>query len=831
MSHLRFAIRVLSRAPMLVLVVVLSLGLGIGANTAIFSLLYQMVLRTLPVERPEELVLIKSPGEFKSGRTSTNNAGQMDSVFNYRTFRELEKRPEGLTGIAAFRSLPANLSFRGQTVDGSVMVVSGGYFSTLLVKPVAGRLIDREDDVHGAGQQVAVLAHGYWQSQLGGRRDVLNQAIRVNGHMFTVVGIAPPRFTGTVLGDSPDVFVPMSSKPLMTPNWNGTDRWSDYWIYMAGRLKPGVTREAAQAALNGTYAGLVEEAVGEVKQWPAKRVERFRQSRLTLEPGEKGQSSVRRSTETPLKILLAATLLVLLIAVANTANLLLARGAQRRKEVSIRTALGAGRGEIMGQMLTEAMLLSLAGGAAGLLLASWTMTLFVNVLSQGRGTEELTAAIEWPVLLFALGASIASGLLAGLYPAWEASRSTLATTLRNEAGQVSSNLSAANVRKALVCAQVVVSALLLIPTGLFLKSLVNVLRVDLGLDTENVYTFRISPELSGYQPAQSKALFERTESELAAIPGVTAVTGSLVPLIAGSNWGNDLNVEGAPKDNNFDRNSRFNLVGAGFFSKMGIPLVSGREFEERDNAAGPKVAVVSERFAKHFFGNRNPLGRKFGLGGDPPTIEIAGVVKDSKYSSVKEESPILYYLPWRQSESTGTLAFYVRSALPSEQAVEQIRRTMKRLDADLPLEDFRTFDEQIRINIRSDRMVLQLAGSFAVLATVLAMLGLYGVMAYSVTRRTREIGIRLALGAPLASIRGMVMREVLLILAGGLAIGVPGAIALARLVESELYGVKSFDAAVVAGAVAALAVAALMAGFAPARRAARIEPTVALRYE
>ncbi|MDX2150146.1 MAG: ABC transporter permease [Bryobacteraceae bacterium] len=831
MSYLRFSLRTLGRSPMLVLVVVLSLGLGIGANTAIFSLLYQMVLKKLPVEKPEELVLIKSPAEFKSGRTSTNNAGQHDSIFNYRTFRELEKRPEGLTGIAGFRALAANLSFRGQTVDGSVMVVSGGYFDTLRVKPVVGRLVEREDDVHGAGRPVAVLAHNYWQSQLGGRRDVLNQPIRVNGHLFTVVGIAPYGFTGTVLGDAPDVFVPMSFKPLMTPNWNGTDRWSDYWIYMAGRLKPGVTRQAAEAALNSTYAGLVEQALPEVKAWNAKRIERFRQSRLTLEPGEKGQSSVRRSTETPLLILMAATGLVLLIAIANTANLLLARAAQRRKEVTIRAALGAGRGEIMGQLLTEALLLSLAGGAAGVLLASWTVSLFVMVLSNGRASEEITATLDWPVLLFAVGASLASGLLAGLYPAWEAGRRTLATTLRDEAGQVSGNLATANVRKALVCAQVMVSALLLIPTGLFLKSLVNLLQVDLGLRTENVYTFRISPELSGYKPAQSKLLFERVEAEVGAIPGVAGVTGSLVPLIAGSTWGNDLNVEGAPADQNFERNSRFNVVGAGYFGKMGIPLVAGREFTESDNAAGPKVAVVSEKFVKHFFGDRNALGRKFGLGGEKPDTEIVGVVRDSKYASVKEEDPIVYYLPWRQSAEIGSLAFYVRSALPAEQVIPQIRRAMKNLDADLPLEDLRTLDEQVRINIRSDRMVLNLAGSFAVLATALAMLGLYGVMAYSVTRRTREIGIRLALGAPLGSIRAMVLNETMFILGAGLLVGVPAAVALAKLVESQLFGVKSFDPWVVAGAVAALCLSALLAGFLPARRAARIQPTTALRYE
>jgi putative ABC transport system permease protein len=834
MSNLRIALRVLSRSPLLTLVVVLSLGLGIGANTAIFSLLYQVLLRSLPIENPQELVFLKFPGEFKSGRDSTNSSGGQDSIFSYKMFRGLEKRHEGVSGIAGFRLLSANLSFRNQTVDGSLTVVSGGYFPILGVKPRIGRLITYDDDVPGGGRPVAVLSNSYWQNKLGSRSDVLNQPLRVNGQIFTIVGIAPEGFTGTTFGDQPDVFVPLSFKPLMTPGWDGTDKWSDYWMYLFARLSPGMSRQQAEAGMNIPYHALVAEQLKEKQVPDASDRERFLKSKLTLVDGRLGQSQSRDSSQLPLLILMASTVLVLLIAVANSANLLLARAAQRKKELAIRAALGASRTNIAGQMLTEALLLSFGGGLAGLLFASWTVHLLVlSFASDGGAQEYLTAQLDWVVLLFAFGISMASGLLCGMYPAWEAARSSVNKTLRDQSGQTSASVGAARVRKGLVCAQVAVSALLLIPTGLFLKSLLNLLRVDLGVKSENLITFHVSPELSGYKPPQSRALFERSEAKLAAIPGVTNVTSALVPLIAGDNWGSSLTVEGYSTDQKADVHSMYNTIGGGYFGKLGIPLIAGREFSDRDTLAGPKVTVVNEQFVKHFFGGRNPIGRKIveGRGNVVPNVEIVGVVKDSHYSGVKQTPPRVFYTPWRQSKNVGTMTFYVRTALPTDQVIPQIRSVMKSLDSDLPVENLRTFEEQVRMNIRSDQMVLQLSAAFAVLATVLAMLGLYGVMAYSVTRRTREIGIRIALGAQSGTIRSMVMREVFLILGIGLMVGIPGAIVLARLAQEQLYGVKSFDGGVVAGSVLALAVAALMAGYLPARRATRIESMIALRHE
>jgi predicted permease len=825
----------LARTPIVTLVVVLSLALGIGANTGIFSLLYQIVLRALPVQDPEQLVVITSPADLKSGRTSTNDSGSQESVFDYRVFRALEKQPQALSGVAGFRLFPANVAYSTQTISGEVMTVSGGYFPLLGVQPLIGRTISPEDDRQGAGNPVAVLGYGYWKDRLGGQTTALNQPVRVNGQVFTVVGVAPRGFNGLTLGQQPDVYVPMAFKPKLTPGWDGTDKVDDYWVYLFGRLKPGVRKEQAESALNLVYAGLVEEEAKLVQRRDADYIKRFLKGRLSLRDGRQGQSSMQTEGRLPSLILMGATALVLLIAMANAANLMLARSAQRRKELAIRAALGAGRGEIARQLLTEAMLLAGAGGLAGLLFAYWTLRFLVAQIPAGDTPSYVfETGLQWPVLLFCLGVSVLAGLLFGAYPAWEAARASVAADLKDASTQTTATTGSARMRKVLVCGQVAISALLLIPTGLFLKSLVNLMHVNLGLRTENVITFRVAPALNGYTPERSRALFERMEQEIGAIPGVNGVTASLVPLIAGDNWGTDLAVEGYSRDPNADTNSMFNIIGPGFFSNLGVPLIAGREFSDRDNLAAPKVAVINEQWAKHFFGNQNPIGRHFGTEGVTSKtldIEVVGVVKDTNYSSVKQKPPRLFFTPYRQEKDIGSMAFYVRTSLPPARMFAQLRQLMTSLDRDLPVQNLRTLNDQVQRSVQSDRLVFQLAGAFAALATILAMLGLYGVMAYSVTRRTREIGIRLALGAATGTIRTMVLREVMIIFGIGLAVGVPLSLGVARLAESQLFGVKSYDLPVIIGAVIALTLAAVAAGYIPARRATRVNPIQALRYE
>jgi len=831
-TRIRHAIRSLSKAPLLSLVVVLSLGLGIGANTAIYSLLHQVILASLPIERPQQIVLLTAPADTKGGRNSTGSAGDMEFIFSYPMFRELEKRPEGLTGLAAFRDIGANLAYGTQTVSGDVLMVSGGYFPILGVRPLIGRTIGWEDDRNG-GNPVVVLGYGFWHDRLGAAKEALNQQIRINGQVFTIIGVTPKSFTGTTLGDEPSAYVPVSLQPALSPTHDGTRRWDDFWLYLFGRLKPGVSMARAQAGLNSVFSGLVEVQAKSVAWYSRTVADRVRKSRLTLKDGSHGNSGFRDEARTPVLILLAATVLVLLIAVANAANLLLARSAERRRELAIRSAMGAGRGEIMGQFLTEAMLLALAGGLSGLLFATVTLKLLLHEIMAGSEGPQyfLTAQLEWPVLLFALGVSLATGFLFGLYPAWEAARTSVAVTLKEEGGQSSGTKSAALVRKVLVCAQVVVAAVLLIPTGLLLKSVVNLLHVDLGVRTENMVQFSLSPELNGYKPAQSRALFERVESEMAAVPGVRSVAAALVPLIGDNHWGSDVHPDGfTPPPGQNNGHAWYNEIGPGYFGKMGIPLMAGREFSQADNLGGPQVAIVNQEFVRRYFAGKSAVGHHFGTGAGQ-ALEIVGVVKDSHYAAVKEKPYPVFYTPWRQDKQLGSLDFYVRTALPAESMIPQIRRVVAQLDRNLPADNLRTLVDQVALNISNDRILVQLAAAFALLATVMAMLGLYGVMAHSVARRTREIGIRMAIGASPGLIRRMVMRDMLWIAGIGLALGVPAALGLARYTQSQLYGVKPYDAVVVACSALALAVTAAAAAYVPARRASRVSPMRALRYE
>jgi putative ABC transport system permease protein len=831
MARIRFALRSLAKAPLLSLIVILSLGLGIGVNTAIFSLLHEVVLSALPIPHPEQIVLITSPGDLKHGRSSSSDSGDMDYIFNWRTFRELEKHTETAT-VAAFCDFYSNIAFSGQTIRGDMMLVSGAYFSVLGVHPFTGRLIDAKDDIPGGGNAIAVLGYRYWQDKLGADPSVLNQTIKVNGQPFTVAGIAPPNFTGTTVGTDPSVYLPISFKPHLTVDWNGTDKLADYWIYLLARLKPGITIPQAEAALNGPYRGIVEEmaaTIGGTSDGKIEKTPRFLAQKLSLKDGRQGNSGFRDDYRSALKILLAATGLVLLIAMANAANLLLARSVERRKELAIRAAIGASRWELMAQFLTEALLLAVTGGVAGIAIALVTLKL---LLTTSSGADSLNgASLNWTVLWFSLGLSIATGIFFGLYPAWDAARTTLSLTLNDESGKASSSRGSARLRTSLVCAQLTIAIVLLVPTGLFLKSLVNLLHVDLGIRTSNVIGFRITPLWNGYTPVQSKAIFERAETALAAIPGVRSAVGSSVPLIGSSNWGTSFAVEGlAPGANR--PNTKFDEVGPGFFAKTGIPLIAGRDIKETDTATAPKVVVVNETWVKQIFNGVNPIGHRIGFGkdGDLDT-EIVGIVKDSHYSSVRQEPPPVFYRPWRQDAKLGTISLYVRSELPPQQIIPQIRAVMRSIDGDVPLEDMRTLEEQVHYNIRSDELIMRLAAAFAALATTLAMLGLYGVMANGVARRTREIGIRMALGAAPGRIRGMVMRQLIWILGIGLGLGIPLALAATRVIESRLFGVNGKDLTILISATLLLSLTAAAAAYWPARRASRVDPMTALRCE
>ena len=833
MPNPKFALRTLVKSPFVTLVAVISLALGIGANTAIFSIFNQVLLASLPVPEPERLVNLSSPGP-RSGSVSCNQAGPCARVFSYPMFRDLERAgtQDVFTGIAGHRVFGASLAYRGESMTGQGMLVSGSYFPILGVQPALGRLLGPGDDPAPGESAVAVLSHAYWTSRFGADPNVLNSLLTVNGHQLTIVGVAPRGFTGTTFGSAPHVFVPITMQPKMEPNrMPPLDNRQSYWIYLFARLRPGVSQESARSQMNARYRSMLHELdVPLQKGMGPETLARFKAMELLLEKGHRGQSSVHTDARGPVLILMGVTGLVLLIACANVANLLLARAAGRAAEMAVRLSLGASRMQLVGQLLLESCLLAALGGAAGLLVARWTLGAIAAMLPP-QAASSIALTIQAPVLLFAAALSIGTGLLFGLYPALHSTSPDLVSTLKNQAGQPSGARAAARFRTILATAQIALSMALLVSAGLFIKSLLNISRVDLGLTVDHLVTFGVSPELNGYTPERSRQFFERLEDALGALPGAIAVTASRVPALANSNTTDSVAVEGYAATPDTDTNASMNLVAPAYFRTMGIPLLAGREFTRADTLEGPRVAIVNEAFTRKFNLGRDAVGRRMGVEGPQLDIEIVGLVRDAKYSQVKDPVPPQYFLPYRQSERVGSLTFYVRTATTPEDFLPNVPRAVAVLDPNLPIRNMRTMPQQVRENIFMDRFISRLAAAFAVLATLLAAVGLYGVLAYTVSQRTREIGLRMALGAAPARVRAMIMRQVARMTVVGGGIGLAAAVYAGRYAESLLYQLKGYDPFVLAGATIALAIVAAAAGVVPARRASRVDPMLALRYE
>jgi predicted permease len=829
--HLRLAFRRLFKTPFVTAVAIVSLALGIGANAAIFSLFDQTLLRPLPVLEPDRLVNLSAPGP-KPGSQSCGQAGDCQDVFSYAMFKDLERGQTVFTGIAAHVGFGANLAFQGQTRSGSGLLVSGSYFQVLGLQPALGRLLDYNDDRNIGGHFVTVLSHAYWTTRLGANPGVLNQPIVVNGQSMTIVGVAPRGFISTTLGQEPEVFVPMTMREQMTPGWKGFDNRRSYWAYLFARLKPGVSIEQARTALSGLYRPIITDVEAPLQKGMSDQtMARFKSKPILLSEGRRGQSSVHREARTPLILLMSVTGIVLLIACANIANLLLARAAGRATEMAVRLSIGASRRQLLAQLLTESILLALLGGLAGMVVAKWTLAMIGSLLPPDA-TNSLSLELSGSMLLFAAALSLGTGILFGLFPALHSTRPDLVSTLKAQAGQPSGARAAARFRNVLVTAQIALSMALLISAGLFVRSLMKVSRIDLGLKIDNVITFGVSPKLNGYDAARSQTFFVRAEEELSTIPGVTGVASSMVPLLAGSNWGSDVTVQGFAKGPDTDANARYNEVNPGYFRTLGIPVMSGREFTAADSADAPKVAIVNEAFAKKFGLGRDAVGKRMSSGsGQQLDTEIIGVVQNAKYSQVKQEVPPLFFRPHRQDKDVGSLGFYIRSASDPEQVLRAAPGVIARLDPNLPLENLKTMPQQVRENVFLDRMISTLSASFAVLATVLAAVGLYGVLAYTVAQRTREIGLRMALGASGHHVRMMVLRQVALMVLVGGTIGIAAAIAMGTSAGSLLFELKGYDPAVITLSAIILALVALGAGYIPAERASRIDPMRALRYE
>ncbi|HLZ44195.1 MAG TPA: ABC transporter permease [Gemmatimonadales bacterium] len=835
MLSVRLAFRTLFRTPFVTSIAIISLALGIGANAAIFSLFDQVLLRPLPVREPDRLVNLTAPGP-KPGFGFCGGPGDCDAVFSYRMFRDLQQQQSGaggvFTDIAAHDPFDASVVYQSQPVAGNGLMVSGSYFPTLGVQPALGRLLSPADDQSIGANFVAVLSYDYWQAYLGGSRDVLEKPLAINGKTFTIVGVTPRGFEGTTLGSRPLVYTPITMRGLLMPGYAGDfeDRTS-YWVYLFARLKPGVTLQQASARLNGLYHSIINDVeVPLQKGMSEATLAQFRAKQIGLEPGQQGQSQMQGEVRTPLLLLFGVTAIVLLIACANIANLLLARGAGRSMEMGVRLALGASRRHLVGQLLLESVLLAALGGAASLLVAKWTLAGVASLLpANASGGLEFT--LHPAVLFFSAVLALATGVAFGLFPAWHSTRGELVTTIRANAGHISGARAAARFRALLVTLQISLATMLLIAAGLFMKSLVNVTRVDLGVHVDSVITFNLAPERAGYDITRALPYFARVEQAVAEVPSVIATTSAAVPLFGGFNRSRSTFVEGFPTGPDVDNNSRYNLVGSGYFATLGVRLIAGREFTDADRMGAPRVAVVNQTFVKKFNLTTGALGKYMSrTGPDTLNIQIVGVVPDLKYSTVKGAVPPVFYLPWRQHTDLSVMSFYVRTRQP-QTVLRAVPGVVRAIDPGVPVENLKTVPQQIDDNIFLDRIISILSAAFAALATLLAAVGLYGVLAYSVAQRSREIGVRMALGASASRVRVMVLRQVAGMMAIGGIIGLVLALALGQVASSLLFGLKGTDPVVFALALVVLTLVALGAGYLPALRASKVEPVEALRYE
>ena len=830
MANLKLAFRTLLKSPFVTCVAVLSLALGIGANAAIYSMFNELLLRPLPVRDPGRLVNLA--GGQTSGNNSCDEAGGCNQVFSYPMFRDLEQAHPGFIGVAAHRSFAANVAYHQQTVSGDGMLVSGSYFPTLGLNPALGRLIGLDDDRAGGQADVAVLSYRYWQNDLGSDPHVVGQQLIVDGRSMTIIGVAPKGFEGTTLGIEPEVFVPITTRLPMIQDWpDAMTSRLDYWVYVFARLAPGVSMERAQMLGNAVYRPIIHDVDAPLQHGMSDAaMKRFRAKRLTLADGRRGQSSLHQAVKTPLTLLLATTGIVLLIACANIANLLLARGAGRSLEMAVRLSLGATRAQLLRQLLTESCVLAVVGGAASLLVAYWTLRAIAGILPVDA-TSTMDFSLQGSAMIFTAILSLATGVLFGMFPALHSTRPDLSSTIRAGTGKHSGARSAARFRSSLVTAQIALSMALLVSAGLFVKSLRNVSQVNLGIRVDSLATFLVEPGLNGYDPAHSRQFFDRLHERLAALPGVTNVTEASIPLVGRSGWGSDVSVQGFKKGPDTDVNSRNNEIGIGYFTTLGVPLLGGRAFMPSDEAGSPKVVIVNQAFAKKFGLGSDAVGKRMSAGGDSLDMEIVGLVRDMAYRDVKEDVPPVYFVPALQDTTLGSLYYYVRTSRNTEQLVGEIPQIVKSIDPNLPVEELKTMTQQVKDNVFLDRLISTLSAAFALLATLLAAVGLYGVVAYSVAQRTREIGVRMALGADGSRVRLMVLRQVALMTLIGGVIGIGAAYALGRAAQSQLFELDGHDPSVMVLSALALTLVAFASGYIPALRASRIDPIEALRYE
>lgn len=836
LDEIRTALRGLIHAPLFTFVAVASLALGIGANSAIFSLIDQVILKSLPVERPGELIQV-----FQSGsHYGSNNGPRMNSYPMYQEFRDQSPIH---SGMLCRREISMSVAFEGSTERTAGELVSGNYFDVLGVKAHVGRLIQPADDVQKGGHPVAVLGYDYWKTRFAGDPSIVGKELLINNFRMTVIGVSSQEFFGLDPTRATSIRVPVAMRVEMLPGWGDMEDRRRRWVQIFARLKPGVSALQAKAQMQTQFHAMREMEVKEAAFAKASDVSKqsFLKGLLEAEEAANGYSGTRRQMAQPLWILMGIVGLVLLIACTNVANLLIARATGRRREFAVRAALGASRWRLMRPLLVESLVLSCVGGVCGLALAFGLNSLLLTFLPGGAVPLRIAATPDWRVLGFTFGVACATGLLFGLFPALHAGRSDAGPALKEEGRGMSSGASGL-VRKLLVGVQVALSILLLIAAGLFVRTLQNLKLTDTGLKAERLVTFQANPPLSGYDATRTKQFVKDLKQRAEATPGILKMGVGTIDKMAGNEWDSTVTVEGFKHDAGKMPGPYFDAVTPGYVEAMGMKVLQGRDFRDSDahndppeqKKAGWRVCLINQKFADTYFAGLNPVGYRIGMGGDPGTptdIEIVGVFSNAKYMDLREDVHIQVLVPlYQTSWPTGVVA-YVRTSGEVNATFGQIRGLVRQSDASLPVYSMRSFEDQIELSLSTERLLSFLASIFGVIATILAAIGLYGVLALAVSRRTKEIGIRIALGAEPSNVIGLVMKEILLLIAGGILVGIPAAILLSRYVQSQLYGMQGTDPATFALAVGSLVSVALLASWLPTRRATRVNPIDVLRYE
>jgi predicted permease len=827
-NDLRFALRTLRRAPGFAAIAILSLALGIGANTAIFSLLYQVALRSIPVRDPHTLVELESDS-YNVGWTRRDNNG---GIFSYPMYRALRDHSQVFSGVVARTSFASTLAWRGTAVRTQAEVVSGNFFEVLGVTPAAGRLLMLSDDAP-AQSPVVVLGYAYWAEHLGADLHVLNATILVNNQPALVVGIAPRGFRGIISGRDPEFYAPFSMMGIVSPGWDRTEQPDSYWVNIFGRLKPGVSEARANAMLPALFRSTLEDQLPQFKDIDAAARKKVLAKTVTVKSAAQGLNSLREEWQKPLAVLMVMVGLVLLIACANVANLLLARAATRQREFAVRLAIGASGWQLARQMLLESLLLAAGGGVLGLFLSGNLVRGLLALLPADATGGWLAPQVNLPLLGASIALTLITGVLFATAPVLRSTRADVAPVLKNQGTGISAGGSHSRMRQMLVAAQIALSLLLLVGAGLFTRTLLNLVSTDPGFRADHLVTFAVDPSLSGYRGEAGLALFQQIEDRLKAIPGVRDAARAVFIPFGGWGWGNGVKAPGSRNAANEYVGCNQNAVGPDYFRTLGIALVAGREFTRQDTANAKKVAILSQGFARYLFEDANPIGRHIVIGSTETDTEIVGVVRDSRYNSVREQPPKFLYLPFSQGgiDFTRQACFFLRVQGSDKNAMTAVRGIVKQLDANLPIDRLTSMGTVIDDSIYRERLLAMLAIAFGVLAGILAAVGLYGVVSYAVARRTREFGIRLVLGAVPTTVLGLVTREVAALVGIGIAAGLPATWALARLAESQLYGVHATDPWILAGAALLIAIVAAVSAMAPAVRAMRIEPVQAIRHE